>query len=93
MAIETSVHLAGIVTLVGAVLYAIADILLLAYNVGPLQEIPSTAIDFETGETVWSYVADGPVRLAPSWADGRIYFGSDESSRQIVEVSKAFKKP
>ena len=50
MAIETTVRLAGIVTLAGAVLYAIADILLLAYNVGPLQEIPSTAIDFETSE-------------------------------------------
>jgi hypothetical protein len=48
--IETTIQLAGIVTLAGAVMYAIADVLLLAYNVGPRQEIPSTAIDFETSE-------------------------------------------
>jgi hypothetical protein len=50
MTTETTIHLAGVVTLVGAVMYAIADILILAYNVGPLQEIPATAIDFETSE-------------------------------------------
>jgi hypothetical protein len=50
MTIETTIHLAGVVTLVGAVLYAIADVLLLAYNIGPLQEIPATAVDFETSE-------------------------------------------
>ena len=50
MTIETTIHLAGVITLVGAVLYAIADVLLLAYNVGPLQEIPSTAIDFEMSD-------------------------------------------
>jgi hypothetical protein len=32
------------------VLYAVADVLLLAYNVGPLQEVPATAIDFKTSE-------------------------------------------
>lgn len=51
MTLDTTIHLAGIVTLVGAVLYAMADILLLAHHVGPLQEIPTTAIDFEASET------------------------------------------
>jgi len=46
MTIETLTRLAGIVTLFGAVLYTLADILLLAHNVGPLQRIPATAVDF-----------------------------------------------
>jgi hypothetical protein len=50
MIIDTSIRLAGIITLIGAVLYTIADILLLAHHIGPRQEIPSTAIDFENSE-------------------------------------------
>ena len=47
---ETSVHLAGIVTLVGAVLYAIADVLLLAHHVGRRNPVPATAIDFAASD-------------------------------------------
>lgn len=50
MTAEMTVHLAGIVTLVGAVLYAIADVLLLAHHIGPRQPVPSTAIDFQASE-------------------------------------------
>jgi hypothetical protein len=50
MAIEATVRLAGLVTLAGAVLYAFADVLILAHNVGPLQAIPATAIDFASSE-------------------------------------------
>ena len=50
MSIETTVHVAGIVTLIGAVLYAVADVLLLAHHIGPRQPIPPTAVDFETSE-------------------------------------------
>lgn len=50
MTTEVTVHLAGIVTLVGAALYALADVLLLAHHIGPRQPIPSTAIDFEASE-------------------------------------------
>lgn len=50
MTTETTIHLAGVITLVGAVLYAIADVLLLAHHIGPRQEIPSTAVDFEANE-------------------------------------------
>jgi Family of unknown function (DUF6796) len=46
MSAEFSVHLAGIVTLAGAVVYAIADILLLAHQVGARQQVPPTAVDF-----------------------------------------------
>lgn len=46
----TSVRLAGIITLIGAILYTIADILILAHRIGPRQEIPPTAIDFKNSE-------------------------------------------
>jgi hypothetical protein len=47
MSIETTLHLASIITLLGAVLYAVADVLILAHHVGPRQPIPATAIVFE----------------------------------------------
>ncbi|MFZ6031166.1 MAG: DUF6796 family protein [Chloroflexota bacterium] len=50
MALDTTIHLAGIITLVGAILYAMADVLLLAHHIGPLQDIPATAVDFGTSE-------------------------------------------
>jgi hypothetical protein len=50
MTTAMTVRLVGIVTLVGAMLYAFADVLLLAHNVGPRIEIPATAIDFEASE-------------------------------------------
>jgi hypothetical protein len=50
MAIETTVQLAGVVTLAGAALYAFADVLLLAHHVGPRIEVPATAVDFYASE-------------------------------------------
>jgi outer membrane protein assembly factor BamB len=37
-----------------------------------------TALNTETGAERWRYYADGPVRLAPAAAKGRVYFGSDD---------------
>jgi hypothetical protein len=37
-----------------------------------------TAIDTDTGLERWRFYADGPVRLAPSVAGGKVYFGSDD---------------
>lgn len=37
-----------------------------------------TAYDLVTGAEEWRYYADGPVRLAPAYDDGRLYFGSDD---------------
>ena len=50
MTMAMSARLAGIVTLVGAALYGLADVLLLAYHIGPLQAIPPTAVDFAHSE-------------------------------------------
>jgi len=35
-------------------------------------------LDAATGEKRWSFFTEGPVRLAPTWSEGRIYFGSDD---------------
>jgi outer membrane protein assembly factor BamB len=36
------------------------------------------ALDAQTGEERWSFFTGGPVRLAPSVAAGKLYFGSDD---------------
>ena len=35
-------------------------------------------LDIETGEELWSFFTEGPVRLAPQVAEGGLYFGSDD---------------
>jgi outer membrane protein assembly factor BamB len=35
-------------------------------------------LDGTTGKVIWSFFTDGPVRLAPTLADGRVYVGSDD---------------
>jgi outer membrane protein assembly factor BamB len=36
------------------------------------------AVDVSTGNIVWSFFADGPVRFAPDIYKGNVYFGSDD---------------
>ena len=36
------------------------------------------AVDLATGNKVWHYVARAPIRLAPTLADGKVLFGSDD---------------
>ena len=46
--------------------------------------VPSMAADkvsaysVETGEEIWHFFADGPVRLAPLYKEGKVYFVSDD---------------
>ena len=37
-------------------------------------------VDSSTGQPVWSFYTDGPIRLAPTLAHGNVYFGSDDGS-------------
>ena len=37
-----------------------------------------TAIDCAAGAVRWTFDTDGPVRFAPAFCDGRLYFGSDD---------------
>ena len=35
-------------------------------------------LDAKSGRERWSFFTEGPVRLAPSYAEGKLYFGSDD---------------
>jgi len=35
-------------------------------------------LDAASGKEKWSYTTDGPVRIAPAYVNGRLYFGSDD---------------
>ena len=43
-------------------------------------------MDLTTGTTVWTFFAGAPIRLAPSVADGRVYFGSDDGRVYCVDA-------
>lgn len=36
------------------------------------------ALNAKSGEMIWSFFAEAPIRLAPSLYDGKVYFGSDD---------------
>ncbi|MCH2179438.1 MAG: PQQ-binding-like beta-propeller repeat protein [Mariniblastus sp.] len=36
------------------------------------------ALDLVTGESRWTFIADGPIRLSPTVTDNRVYFGCDD---------------
>ena len=44
-------------------------------------------VDAETGVEKWRFIAEGPVRLAPSWSNGKLYFGSDDGRAYCVNAS------
>ena len=46
-----------------------------------------TAFDTETGEQLWKFFTNGPVRFAPVGKGGRIIFGSDDGSLYCVRAS------
>ncbi len=43
-------------------------------------------LDLGTGEEVWQFRTDGPVRIAPTLFDGKTYFGSDDGYVYCVEA-------
>ncbi|MBZ0257657.1 PQQ-binding-like beta-propeller repeat protein [bacterium] len=42
--------------------------------------------DAETGEINWRYFCNAPVRFAPTWSNGKIYFGSDDGYAYCVDA-------
>jgi len=43
-------------------------------------------LDLKSGEVQWTYVADGPVRIAPSVVGDKVYFGSDDGFAYCVNA-------
>ncbi len=45
------------------------------------------AFDTETGHELWRHYADGPIRLAPVAANGKLYVGSDDGYLYCLDAS------
>lgn len=55
--------------------------------VGSMVDGSLAAFGIETGQLNWRFYSDGPVRLAPAVADGRVYFGSDDGLLYCLDAS------
>ena len=44
-------------------------------------------MDLKTGQTEWTFFTGAPVRLAPSVANGKVYFGSDDGRVYCVDAA------
>ena len=45
------------------------------------------ALDGDTGRTRWRFFTDAPARLAPTFANGRLFFGADDGKAYCVNAS------
>ncbi len=43
-------------------------------------------VEGSTGRIVWHHYTEGPIRLAPTVADGRVYFGSDDGTVRCLRA-------
>ena len=66
--------------LVGDELYMVSDIGVLS------------CLDARTGATVWQARLPGNYSASPVFADGRLYFQSEEGMTSVIEPGKAFRK-
>lgn len=44
-------------------------------------------IDKNTGKRLWNRFTDGPIRLAPTYADGRVFVGSDDGVAYCLDAN------
>ncbi len=44
-------------------------------------------LDVESGKITWRFFTEGPVRLAPSYYDGALYFGSDDGFVYCIDAA------
>ncbi|WP_420322060.1 PQQ-binding-like beta-propeller repeat protein [Flagellimonas sp.] len=44
-------------------------------------------LDANTGEELWTYITGGPVRVAPTFYSGKLYFGSDDGYAYCIKAS------
>jgi outer membrane protein assembly factor BamB len=44
-------------------------------------------LDAATGEELWHFLTEGPVRFPPSHNDGRLYFGSDDGCAYCIKAA------
>ena len=45
-------------------------------------------VDLQTGDPRWTFITDGPVRLAPTVAEGRVYIGSDDGFVYCLQADR-----
>lgn len=56
---------------------------------GSSSEHTINCLNANTGTTNWSFFADGPVRMAPTVQDGRVYSGSDDGTVYCLNATNA----
>jgi outer membrane protein assembly factor BamB len=44
-------------------------------------------LDTKTGEELWTYTSGGPIRVAPTYHSGKLYFGSDDGYAYCIKAS------
>ncbi len=55
--------------------------------VGSSTEDTVNCINAATGEPQWKFFADGPVRMAPMVAGGKVYFGADDGTAYCLNAT------
>ncbi len=46
-----------------------------------------TCLDAQSGEELWSFFTDGPIRIAPTFSAGKLYFGSDDGHAYCIRAT------
>ena len=44
-------------------------------------------LDLASGKVLWTFTADGPIRIAPCFSYGKLYFGSDDGNAYCLDAN------